>query len=269
LIMTSSAIVGKLMTVDKIGLFWVIIKILLSSGLTGKSEDEIEKLLGIDISDDVQKTMMSYLNFYAKNNRSIDFFTEPLVKNSNIDDGDILFKGFIKKLLEFIQFGPDVYQQVEMDTLLKHPFLFLTRFEEKVKLFMEMENKTEEAYDSIHDSANKFLTTTNREKSQYQSDREKVVKMVRAAYDEYEKSQEEEARKEEAWLGESIKGETYEAGGNKKNRASSGNRTKKRNKRNKQNRRNRTKKRNKRNKQNRRNRTKKTKSRTRLVRRYK
>jgi serine/threonine protein kinase len=253
--MDTKSIIINLMRADKIGLFWVIIQILLSSGPNGLSEDEIEGLLGIKF-DGTSKTIESYYSFYTKNNRSIDFFTEPLVKNLKIGDGDILFKDFIEKLLEFIQFG----RQVGMDTLLKHPFLFLTRFEEKVNLFVAMENKTQGEYDLIYESAKKFLTTTNHVKSQCQSDRKKVVEMVNAlnaAYEKYEQLQ------------KSQEPVSVHAGGNKKNRASSGNRTKKRNKRNKQNRRNRTKKRNKRNKQNRRNRTKKTKSRTRLVRRYK
>ena len=241
------SIVTNLMRVDKIGLFWVIIKILLSSGPTGKSEGEIEELLGITVIGDMEEIMKSYITFYEKNNSSIDFFVPILVEKLKLGDGDILFKDFIKKLLEFIQVV-DVYtyHRVEMDTLLEHPFLFLTRFKEKVNLFME--NKTVEAYESIYHEVDIY---TRMKIAKYLSLEEKqkireTLENVNAAYAEYEKSLESQ---------EPVSGHAGgHAGGNIKNRASSGNRTKKRNKRNKQNRRNRT---------------KKTKSRTRLVRRYK
>lgn len=93
-----------------------------------------------------------------------------------------------------------------------------------------------------------------RVKPAYALDRKKVPVMItalNAAYDAYIQSQESQESQESQKSQELIIGQ---GGGNKKYRASSGNRTKKRNKRNKQNRRNRT---------------KKTKSRSRLVRRCK
>jgi hypothetical protein len=246
--MDSKNIVRKLMRADKIGLFWVIIKILLSDGIKGLTEDKIDELFGISVKGNMRDKMVSYYKFYETNNSTIGISRE-LEKNLGTHDNYMFFKDFIITLLQFIQIG----SQVGMDTLLDHPFLFLIRLGEKIKLFMEMENKTEEAYNSIYDSADNFLKITKRQ-SAYDSDRTKVQVMItalNAAYEAYIQSQ------------ELISGQ---GGGNKKYRASSGNRTKKRNK---QNRRNRTKKRNKRNKQNRRNRTKKTKSRSRLVRRCK